>query len=335
MKTQMIICFLFAGSAWVGGGNIQAQEARFNTASGSVHGRNSVGGLVGRVDASSSLVAENAVAGPVSGEREVGGFIGSNSGEVVHGYARGQVLGAAQVGGFAGVNRGEITGSYWDINRSGQTGSAGGEGRSTDDMTYPYAANTYVGWNFSTIWHADVLPWQNDGYPWLAVSDVYKLDVRVFPGGAGVAAGSGYFKSNTVAPLDAVPNAGYIFKGWQYNGVMISADPGFMYPVTAHATLTAVFEEMQTGVADQADVRYAVHVFPNPASGSIQVDIGAPEAVNGIIIANLLGQPMNVQRFSGAPHERIRIDVSRLTPGIYFLVVEFEGSRAVRKVIVQ
>ena len=78
------------------------------------------------------------------------------------------MVGQIRVGGFLGyagtINQGTvITKSYWDKETSGQTTSAGGEGRTTQEMTsVPRPENTYVDWNFDTIWD------QVDGkYPWL------------------------------------------------------------------------------------------------------------------------------------------------------------------------
>ncbi|MBM4404552.1 MAG: hypothetical protein FJ042_09280, partial [Candidatus Cloacimonetes bacterium] len=45
--------------------------------------------------------------------------------------------------------------------------SENGDDRITEQMTYPYAANTYVGWDFNNIRAADVDHTINDGYPYL------------------------------------------------------------------------------------------------------------------------------------------------------------------------
>jgi hypothetical protein len=42
-----------------------------------------------------------------------------------------------------------------------------GEGRSTQQMTYPYDADTYVDWDFANIWAIDSDHSINDGYPYL------------------------------------------------------------------------------------------------------------------------------------------------------------------------
>jgi len=83
-------------------------------------------------------------------------------------YAAGTVTGNEYVGGFAGYNyNGTVSSCYWDKDLSGQPTSNGGEGRTTVEMTYPYAVGTYEGWNFTTVWAEDGDVNLNGGYPYL------------------------------------------------------------------------------------------------------------------------------------------------------------------------
>lgn len=60
-----------------------------------------------------------------------------------------------------------VTASYWDSERSGNNSSVGGERRTTADMSFPYAANSFVGWDFNAVWASDPDYSKNSGYPWL------------------------------------------------------------------------------------------------------------------------------------------------------------------------
>jgi len=83
-------------------------------------------------------------------------------------YSTGNVSGNLAVGGLVGGRyQSSSTSSYWDTGISGQSTSAGGEGRTTEQMTYPYDANTYVGWDFTNIWAVDADHTINDSYPYL------------------------------------------------------------------------------------------------------------------------------------------------------------------------
>ena len=165
-------------------------------ATGTVSGEDDVGGLAGR---NSGTLTSCCATGTVYGEDDTGGLAGFNEGTIVSCYARGDVNGAEsdigglvgennagnilgcystgvpssdddepEVGGLVGANElGTITASYWDRETSGLIVSAGGAARTTDEMTYPYGADTYTGWDNVYIWAADTDYTINDGYPYL------------------------------------------------------------------------------------------------------------------------------------------------------------------------
>jgi hypothetical protein len=100
----------------------------------------------------------------------VGGFIGEAGGgiRIFQAYSAGFVAGAGiGAGGFAGILGGGgaggeavlITGCYWDAERSGKGGSAGGRGIGSAEMARPEA---YGGWDFENVWEIGAA-----GYPWL------------------------------------------------------------------------------------------------------------------------------------------------------------------------
>ncbi len=132
------------------------------------------GGLVGSFNNSnmSNCYAQGNVFGG-----EIGGLIGSTDswGEyrstVSNCYAAGQVGSEHESrvrGGIIGIaySGTDVTASYWDTDRSGIVYSASGEGRINSEMTYPYAGNTFIGWNFDDVWAEDATQ-RNNGYPWL------------------------------------------------------------------------------------------------------------------------------------------------------------------------
>jgi len=136
----------------------------------SVCGEDWVGGLVG-FSTSLSIICDSYATGDVQGIKFVGGLLGDNhDGSVMTSYSSGSVSAAdSSWGGLIGRNLSgsTVSGSYWNTETSGQSTSAGGEGRTTAEMTYPYAANTYVGWDFIEIWAPDENYDFNDGYPYL------------------------------------------------------------------------------------------------------------------------------------------------------------------------
>jgi lysophospholipase L1-like esterase len=99
----------------------------------------------------------------------IGGVCGYNALEssIYYSYSASVVLGEDAVGGVCGTNSvGSVVNfSFWDEQVSGVTNSAGGIGKTTEQMQQ---SNTFVsaGWNFEDIW-------QMDGYPKLQVLHRY------------------------------------------------------------------------------------------------------------------------------------------------------------------
>lgn len=127
--------------------------------SGFVTGYNCVGGLLGRNE--QKTVSQCFAEGEVSGGTTVGGLIGFiTTGTVEQSYSTALVQGNGNVGGLVGINGGTVNSSYWDINTSGQSASAGGIGKTTEEMQQQ---STFTGWDFSNTWSII----DNESYPYL------------------------------------------------------------------------------------------------------------------------------------------------------------------------
>ena len=120
---------------------------------GTMTGNEDVGGLVGLNEGSIDMSYSTGI---VNGKYRVGGLAGHNWGSIITSYSAGTVTGESRVGGLVGYiskggrtggGSGRITASFWDIETSGQTTSAGGTGKTTAEMQ---TANTFIeaGWDF-------------------------------------------------------------------------------------------------------------------------------------------------------------------------------------------
>ena len=128
---------------------------------GQITGQNKIGGLVGR----NENEIQNSYSGAsVTGEDQVGGLIGINAGSIKNTYAKGEVTGSENTGGLIGSDQGLTLNSFWDTNLSGQATSAGGEGRTTAEMTNLDTFTT-ADWNIRSIFD-----WQEE--IWL-IDDTY------------------------------------------------------------------------------------------------------------------------------------------------------------------
>ncbi len=121
---------------------------------------NWVGGLAGHSDGYSTI-SKCYVTGNVSGNRIVGGLIGENAGgSVINCYSSCTISGNEKVGGLLGSG-GYVTNSFWNMETSGLTTSAGGFGRATAQMK---TADNYIGWNSCSdeiVWTLD----EGNNYP--------------------------------------------------------------------------------------------------------------------------------------------------------------------------
>jgi hypothetical protein len=114
--------------------------------------------------------------GEVTGEKYVGGLVGYNlnNPRVIQCYSTGLVNGTSlAIGGLVGYGKEyEVVSSFWNVQTSNQTRSAGGKGLTTDEMQ---DVQTYLdaGWNWvdeiengtSEVW---LMP-EEGGYPTLAI----------------------------------------------------------------------------------------------------------------------------------------------------------------------
>lgn len=109
-----------------------------------------IGGLIGAVEGSTSEIVNCYAIGNVSSNGIAGGLVGRISyGDVLNCYSVGRVING---GGLVGWNDGGNTiASFWDIQTSGQTASAGGTGKTTIVLkTKSFFMN--AGWDFETVW---------------------------------------------------------------------------------------------------------------------------------------------------------------------------------------
>jgi hypothetical protein len=129
-------------------------------ATGAVVGKNYVGGLVGDNGYNyGGIITACYATGAVTGSGYVGGLVGRNIGTIAACYTTGAVTGIGYVGGLVGAQLcqwisskvicGNTTASFWDVQTSGRTTSAGGTGLITAWMkkrsTFTSARWDFVG----------------------------------------------------------------------------------------------------------------------------------------------------------------------------------------------
>jgi hypothetical protein len=93
----------------------------------------------------------------------IGGLVGRNEGHIANCYSTGSVCGTTGVGGLVGVHEsGEVGDSFWDVEASEQSSSAGGTPKTTVEMK-TQSTFTSAGWDFIDVWDIG----ENQTYPFL------------------------------------------------------------------------------------------------------------------------------------------------------------------------
>ncbi|WP_003545435.1 GLUG motif-containing protein [Desulfotomaculum nigrificans] len=148
-------------------GNITTSTISNCYTTGNVSGQYGVGGLVGWH--TSGLIQNCFSHAKVTGKGRVGGLVGNGvtiDSKVEKCYSTGLVTVTPDPnlynGGLVGshIDSTKVTDSYFDINTSGQTISAGGTGKTTTEMKQQ---STYINWDFTSIWGI------NNDYPYLQI----------------------------------------------------------------------------------------------------------------------------------------------------------------------
>jgi len=151
------------GDSWVGGlvgYNVRGCTVSKSYSTGSVSGTWGTGGLVG---GSVGTVSNSYATGSVIGNSSVGGLVGFNGidGSVTNSYSTGSMTGDEHVGGLVGHDMGTVSNSFWDIETSGQSNSAGGTGKAMAEMQ-DIATFSGAGWDIIAVAPGET----NNAYTW-------------------------------------------------------------------------------------------------------------------------------------------------------------------------
>ena len=183
--------------------------------------------------------------GTVSGNWYVGGLVGQNyEGDVTACYSTGAIIGGGSGGLVGSGNPDKVANSFWDIQTSGQTRSAGGTGLTTVEMqninTYLYTDWGFFGeiehslyeiWRISTSQNYPRLIWETkplrvlNPYPQNGTVDVIQPLILSWLVGASALHYDIYFGEDEQAVANATTDSPGIYRGRQPREVT-TYDPG-------------------------------------------------------------------------------------------------------------
>lgn len=230
-------------TASVGGlAGTSSAEIRNSSSSVDLNGLYYAGSLVGN---NTGRIYDSYTTGSVTGTDNVGGLVGRNNGSITNCFSIGEVTAARSVGGLVGSGFGEVIDSYWNTETSRQESSAGGSGKTTDQMTYPYDEDVYVNWDFEEIWAEDSTGEIRDGYPYL----LSQFEVRNYPAAAHYPTPR---HEEADVPLDIERLS------WQFHSTPLHVDPvGFR----VYLSTTNNFDEDQFTWVDYDEEKIDFHCY--------------------------------------------------------------------------
>ncbi|MFA6931753.1 MAG: GLUG motif-containing protein, partial [Lentisphaeria bacterium] len=238
-------------------------------------GFGSLGGLIGSNNSNvSNCFASGSVTSGLS--RTKGGLIGYNNGSVAYCFANGKMnflqknpespymeWNYNREGGLIGEgNSTLVTHSCWDRIVTGRALSAGGESKTTTEMTDPNASMpAYKGWDFELTWREDADGQLNRGYPYLVdFPPQWTISFDIDGTGDNAILISGVCGTEIVPP-ELPSRPGYRFFGWDHD--IPSIMPAYSLAVTALWEIAPVeitsIEELQKISYDPdypADIHY-------------------------------------------------------------------------------
>lgn len=128
---------------------------------------------------------------------------------------------------------------------------------------------------------------------------------------------------------------------WYFDDFILDGETGSSITPQANG-LYQLFVTFETGCYTNADLlvetvgvneldKTKVQLIPNPANGF--TSLVSSTLIKNIEILSLSGQTLN--RFENISGNRFDIDLSLLSPGLYFLRIESNGDRMVKKLVVE
>ena len=155
----------------------------------------------------------------------------------------------------------QVINSYWDAETSQQTESAGGESRTTAQMTHPYDENTYVDWDFESVWAADPGYQHNSGYPWLQVTETFIITATTGIGGSITPSGDVQVPHGKNQAFVIAADAGYLIEDVVVDGQSIGPTSHYFFGhVVANHTIHAEFSVIAIEIPDFVFVdEYVLH----------------------------------------------------------------------------
>jgi len=110
--------------------------------------------------------------------------------------------------------------------------------------------------------------------------------------------------------------------------------------ITSYATgissdaIALDYRQYSQGIRNTTDNGLSVNLFPNPATSILNIEFSAEVAVDRIVITDLSGKEVTGIKPVGGRSIACRISVNDLSPGMFWLVIQYQGGRIVKPFVV-
>ncbi len=121
------------------------------------------------------------------------------------------------------------------------------------------------------------------------------------------------------------------------NNPIINLDPGNYVVCVTDANGCSVCDTATVGLADgiiAVDVNELIQVIPNPNNGIFTLEISNLLQIENIEIVNLIGEKVFASMLRQAQHDKVQIDFSSASSGIYFLMLKTANEIIRKKILI-
>lgn len=220
-----------------------------------------------------------------------GGLVGwLEDGTISACYSTGALTGTkADIGGLVGyTTSGAAEFSFWDIETSGTTESAGGTGLPTDQMKDP---GTYDAWDFDTVWYM----LEGGSYPYLrnlpqvAVPDLSALSEAE----AMAALDAARLAAHVVYEYSEVVPAGFVIRQDIPEGASINAGVSVLVVVSGDSPPEDIDGD---GRVNAVDVQLVINAALGLDVGELDADVNGSGSANAVDVQLVINAALGVMQ---------------------------------------
>jgi hypothetical protein len=103
--------------------------------------------------------------------------------------------------------------------------------------------------------------------------------------------------------------------------------------LSASDTFVVCVQQITVGISDLGMGTFEVSMYPNPTKGQVTIETGLVSATNvEVAVMNIAGKEVFRKTFSGS--DAIRFNLADRASGMYMVLIEVEGQRVVKKLVI-